>query len=1633
MLKCCALKIVSGLVLLVALSVVQSSVAADLPLHLALEEGSGNIANDSSGMSNVGILVGSPVYTQDTADGSSFSLQFDRVNDRIDLGSLDATGSQLTLAAWIKADTFPGRSKDPHIISKSAGNALSDSIFVLGTVAAGSGVRLRVRLRAGGETVTLRADPGNDLLADQWYHTAATYDGETLRLFLNGVEIGSRGLSGAIEQDAGVSVSVGSEPGGGRYFHGLIDDVRILDRALSVTEIQAIVEGIPPSDPPTGIPDNYVALEDNPLVIGKIDGVLANDTDPENDSLTSLLVEDAVNGVVVLESDGSFIYVPAENFFGTDSFTYRAADGGGFSNDVLVTLNVEGVNDSPMVVVDSYTVVIDGVLAGNVLDNDVDVDGDDLTAEAVQETLDGELSLLADGTFTYTPDEGFSGQDSFTYEVMDSSGAVSDEALVTISVDAETTGNTPGSIARYAFEEGGGGVAFDSSGQGNDGAILGNPTFTSATGNGSGYALSFDGAGDSVDLGTLDVDGSEMTLTAWFLANSYPGNASDPRIISKASGSAADSHVFMLSTVAVGSGVRLRARLRIAGRTRTLRADAGSELITGRWYHGAFTYDGSVMRIYLDGQLVGTQALTGVIDQEPAMSVAIGSQPGGGRHFDGSIDDVNILDVALEGNQILALIDDTVNNGRPAALPDVYATSEDQPLVIDQPTGVLTNDSDPEDDALSASLISDALNGSVVLESSGAFVYTPEADFFGDDAFSYRVTDGSTVSESATVSIEVQAVNDRPLAINDSFTTAFESALSGNVLLNDVDVDGDSLIADIITQPVNGEFDFQSNGEFVYTPNPGYSGSDSFSYTASDIGLPSLAATVTLTIEQDLPLGSGSLVQYAFNEGSGATAFDSGGMGNHGALIGDATYDPNTNDGSAYSLRLDGSGDGIDLGNLDVAGSQLTLAAWINAASFPGSSRDPRIVSKATGNATSDHIFMLSTVRAGSGTRLRARLKTDGSTKTLRADPGHDLLTNQWYHVASTYDGSTLRLFVDGEEVASTAVSGVIDQDPAVAVKVGGQPGGGLNFDGLIDDFRIFERALSVTELQAIASGAQGGNAAPIARNDSYTTPLDTQLMVDTNSGLLFNDTDPENATLSFQLVTQVSQGLLTLEPDGRFTYLPDEGFEGLATFDYTVTDGEDESNVATVFIDVGGVVISENPQFQTGSVFFVQETIDTSVDQTHYAGGADLDGDIDIDLIATDYVAGAVYLYQNNNGLGYTKSVLDDALPGAYPAHLADVDSDQDIDVLAGGYLSDTLVLYENDGLGNFNRQVIDDNAQGIHSVVAVDIDQDSLVDLLTTDQDAGDISWYQRTSSGSYIRRTIELNSSKVKRADYADLNSDGHLDIMAASDGVNRIAWYENDGAQNFTRRIIDSNLAAAYFVHPEDINGDGFIDIVAAGKQANDIVIYRNNGNGGFVKQIIDNNARGARSVSTADFDGDGDIDAVGNSLQGDTVSWYENTGLNTYSEHEINTGPDSAPYSVVAVDTNLDAHPDILVASRDDDSVRIYANVRLHEISAAPGATVFLDSTQLLATDVDSSDSEIIYAVEQVPGFGDLFLNGVELSIGDTFSQTEVNQNQVSYTHNGQLTGNDAFELSMTDSVDAERRAATAVFTVLITN
>ena len=207
-------------------------------------------------------------------------------------------------------------------------------------------------------------------------------------------------------------------------------------------------------------------------------------------------------------------------------------------------------------------------------------------------------------------------------------------------------------LGYWAFDEGSGTVASDSAGT-QDGAIVG-ATWTSGQIAG---ALSFDGKDDHVDLGGLDVTGSAMTLTAWFRADAFKTPAcgsSDCRIISKADGSGEGDHHWMLSPISKSGAVRLRFRLRTGGKTDTLIASSGN-LSTGTWHHAAAVYDGSAMRLYLDGVEVGSRSKSGPLDTNGAVGAWIGGNPDGSRYWDGAIDDVRIYDRALSASEIAAL------------------------------------------------------------------------------------------------------------------------------------------------------------------------------------------------------------------------------------------------------------------------------------------------------------------------------------------------------------------------------------------------------------------------------------------------------------------------------------------------------------------------------------------------------------------------------------------------------------------------------------------------------------------------------------------------------------------------------------------------------------------------------------------------------------------------------------------------------------------------------------------------------------------------------------------------------------------------------------------------------------------
>jgi len=189
-------------------------------------------------------------------------------------------------------------------------------------------------------------------------------------------------------------------------------------------------------------------------------------------------------------------------------------------------------------------------------------------------------------------------------------------------------------------------------------------------------------------------------------------------------------------------------------------------------------------------------------------------------------------------------------NRPPVAVSDSYTTTEDTPLTVPAP-GVLVNDTDADGNPLTAILVAGPANGSVTLSPNGGFTYTPRANFFGSDSFTYKANDGQADSNTATVSITVTPGNDAPVAVNDSYSVNQDTTLTvaaPGVLANDSDVDTAALTA-VLVSTTNGTLTLSASGGFTYTPNAGFVGTDSFTYKANDGQLDSNTATVTITVQ----------------------------------------------------------------------------------------------------------------------------------------------------------------------------------------------------------------------------------------------------------------------------------------------------------------------------------------------------------------------------------------------------------------------------------------------------------------------------------------------------------------------------------------------------------------------------------------------------------------------------------------------------------------------------------------------------------------------------------------------------------------------------------------------------------------
>jgi Ca2+-binding RTX toxin-like protein len=185
----------------------------------------------------------------------------------------------------------------------------------------------------------------------------------------------------------------------------------------------------------------------------------------------------------------------------------------------------------------------------------------------------------------------------------------------------------------------------------------------------------------------------------------------------------------------------------------------------------------------------------------------------------------------------------------PDAVDDSYNTTEDNAVTTGN---VLGNDTDPENDALSITGFTQGANGTVVNNNDGTFTYTPDADFAGTDSFTYTVDDGNGGTDTATVTVNVAAQNDGPDAVDDSYNTTEDNAVTtGNVLGNDTDPENDALTITGFTQGANGTVVNNNDGTFTYTPDADFAGTDSFTYTVDDGNGGTDTATVTVNVAAD--------------------------------------------------------------------------------------------------------------------------------------------------------------------------------------------------------------------------------------------------------------------------------------------------------------------------------------------------------------------------------------------------------------------------------------------------------------------------------------------------------------------------------------------------------------------------------------------------------------------------------------------------------------------------------------------------------------------------------------------------------------------------------------------------------------
>lgn len=472
-----------------------------------------------------------------------------------------------------------------------------------------------------------------------------------------------------------------------------------------------------------------------------------------------------------------------------------------------------GVNQAPVAADGSLNTSKDTAKNGTLVATDMD--SATLSYSIAANPSHGTVVIndTAAGTYTYTPTAGYSGTDSFTFRAND--GALdSNTAIISINVAAVNAAPVAANSSLNSSEDTtyfGTLVATDGDSATLIFSIVANPTH-----------------------GSLIITNPATGAYTYTPATNYNGPDS---CAFKANDGVLDSNVATVSinvTAVNDSPVAVNFSLSTAEDTSTSGNLTASDVDSA-----ILTY--SIIATPSHGTVVLIDATSGAFTYTPSANY------NGPDSFT-----FKASDGALDSNTATVSITVTAVNDAPVAVDVSLSTLEDTAT-----SGILAA-SDVDSASLIYSIVANPAHGTVIItnDATGAYIYTPAANYNGADSFTFQASDGSLVSNVAAAHIVITAVNDSPTSGTDNYSLIADSMLNvaaPGVLSNDHDVDGDPLTAALVLNPTHGVVVFNVNGSFTYTPQAGYSGPDSFAYQASDGTLSGPVTQVNLVVNPIVP------------------------------------------------------------------------------------------------------------------------------------------------------------------------------------------------------------------------------------------------------------------------------------------------------------------------------------------------------------------------------------------------------------------------------------------------------------------------------------------------------------------------------------------------------------------------------------------------------------------------------------------------------------------------------------------------------------------------------------------------------------------------------------------------------------